>query len=97
MSKKYVIDIPEECSIPAIYKTASLAAGVNPDTVVNWDCTKILVSKEIFGAYQAYMKNEGQELSVGALWLTYGPKTSDRLRGGEVEIQDGFFHMKSNN
>lgn len=95
MSGISVIEIPEKCSISAIYKAATVAAGFSADDVENWDCTKIIVSADIYNAYKAYMVSEGQELSVGSMWLICGPKTSDKLHGGEVEIQDGFIQMKS--
>lgn len=91
----HAIDIPENCSITAIYEAASTAAGIDPEAVESWDCRKILVSNEIFDAYEAYMKEQGRELSIGALWLAVGPKISDNLHDGEVEIQDGFFTLKN--
>lgn len=92
---KYVIEIPEKCSITAIYTAASVVAGIDPETVESWDCRRILVSNEIFDAYETYMKEQGQELSIGAQWLTVGPKICDSLHGGEVEIQNGFFTLKN--
>lgn len=94
MNKKYTVGIPEECSIPAIYKAATAAAGINPDAVKNWDCRKILVSPDFFTAYQAYMEQQNQAMSTGVLWLMCGPKVCETLGSGEVEIQDGFFTTK---
>lgn len=92
---KLVIEIPEKCSITAIYEAASVAAGIDPETVESWDCRRILVSNEIFDAYEAYMKEQSRELSIGALWLAVGPKICDSLHDGEVEIQNGFFTIKN--
>ena len=54
---------------------------------VNYDCRKILVSKERFDAINmAYEDSE----DFAMRWLCLGPKTDEMLQGDEVIIEDGF-------
>lgn len=92
-SRRYTISIPEDCDIPDIYVVATIAAGFNPKSVKNWDCRKILVSQDIFDAYQTYMGRIGKAESVSGMWLMYGPKICLDLGPCEVEIQDGFLEF----
>lgn len=90
MSRAFTIVIPEECCISAIYDAVAIAAGKTP-ACAKYDCRRILVSKDIFDTYCAYMESEGQKDSIGAHWLLFGPKVSESLPPSTVEIQEGFF------
>ena len=90
MNTVYNIQIPEKCSIPAIYRATAVAAGKKPGKV-HYDCRHIMVSKDIFDAYEAYMEAIGCKEAIGSEWMIYGPKVNEKLPEATVEIEDGFF------
>ena len=91
MNMIFTIAIPEDCSIIAIYNAAAVAAGENPALIKKYDCRHILVSKDIFGTYEAYMQRAGQKDNIGAYWLLFGPKVDENLPAVSVKIKEGFF------
>lgn len=91
MNMVFTIDIPEDCSIIAIYNAAAVAAGKDPALVNKYDCRHILVSKDIFDTYEAYMQRTGQKDNIGACWLLFGPKVDESLPAASVKIKEGFF------
>lgn len=91
MNMVFTIAIPEDCSIIAIYNATAVAAGKDPALIKKYDCRHILVSKDIFDAYEAYMQRTGQRDSTGTYWLLFGPKVDDSLPASTVKIQEGFF------
>lgn len=94
--QKYIIKIPEECSISNIYDTIAATAGLSLEGL-GFDCRKVCVSEDIFKAFEAYMVANNREDAIGAIWLVIGPKVKESLSGGEVEIEDGFFvNLESN-
>lgn len=69
-------------------------------STIQYDCRKILISKEIQDyiyysyhiLYPELSKRDPLELKayVTAILLTHGPKVSEGLKGYEVEILEGF-------
>ena len=90
MNMVFTIAIPEDCSIIAIYNAAAVAAGKDPASH-KYDCRHILVSKDIFDAYEAYMQRTGQKDNIGACWLLFGPKVDENRPAVSVKIKEGFF------
>jgi len=82
---KLNIDLVNE-GIVSFYDRVAEAIGVDPSTV-EYDCRKILVSKERFEAISC---NYDDAEYFGMFWACYGPKTDERLTCDEVEIEEGF-------
>lgn len=88
----------EPTTIMELYNKVAVAAGVDPDKVETYDCTKILVAKDLQDAVYAKYEQEINPYEVnvafGMDWCCYGPKTDEGLEDGTVEYEDEFFKME---
>jgi len=77
--------------IVAFYDAIARRLGYNIDRV-NYDCSKIDVSENIFNEIEQWYKdnkNSGPE-QIGMIWVCYGPKVNSELTDYEVVIEEGF-------
>lgn len=93
--KEVVVTLPENepvGSIPDLFRQVALLAGYSLDGKYTFDCAKIEVARSIKDMIFAEMADEGaSNLSMGMLWVCYGPKVVDDLKDGQVRVQPGFF------
>lgn len=76
--------------IVSFYDAIARRLGYNIDRV-NYDCTKIDVSENIYNEIEQYYKedNRGPE-QIGMIWVCYGLKVNSELTDYEVIIEEGF-------
>lgn len=95
MSDKDVkIELEQEecyCGIPEFYNLIARKLGYKPQKV-QFDCTKICVSKavqnQIFNFYK--IENEASETAIGQTWVKYGPKANLPHAACVVSVEKGF-------
>lgn len=79
------------CGIPEFYDMIAQKLGYDPQKV-QYDCTKICVSKpvqdQIFSYYET--ENNASEEALGSTWVRFGPKTNLPHSTYIVDIQRGF-------
>ena len=77
--------------IMQFYDNVAAAAGYDPE-VMRYDCTKILVARNIQTRIFAVLDAQSTERHYTAMmWCLRGPKTDDALADDTVELQTGFF------
>lgn len=87
----------EPMTIMELYNKVAIAAGVNPDDVKSFDCTKILVARNLQDAVIEKYRQccNDYRLAFGMAWCCYGPKTEDTLEEGTVEYEDDFLKLEA--
>ena len=80
------------CSIPEFYLKVAEKAGYAEMDDVRYDCAKIHITETIQETIYNYYGEVRQidEIGVGMLWLSIGPKADLEGDGYVVEIEDGF-------
>lgn len=86
----------EPMMIIDLYNKVAVAAGVDPDKVKNYDCTKIRVAENLQDAVVEKYKQECRDykLAFGMDWVCFGPKVDKDLEDGVVEYEDEFMKME---
>lgn len=78
------------CGIQDFYDVIAKHLGYDPQTV-QYDCTKIDVSKPVQDQIFAFYEESGQsQEAISQAWVCYGPKTSIKHHECIAEIQPGF-------
>lgn len=79
------------CGIPEFYNMIARKLGYEPKKV-QFDCTKICVSKavkaQIFNFYKT--ENKASEAAIGQTWVDYGPKANLPHNTCVANVQNGF-------
>lgn len=87
---RYTIEVKVQ-SITKLYDSVAEAMGIDPSKVKSYDCRQILVSNEIANAVEeSYGYTVEDKGRFGMAWLCFGPKVSEKLHDGEVEVEEGF-------
>lgn len=84
----------EECkttSIAELFDTIARKMGNSRTKSLQYDCTKILVSKPVYAAYCAACDEKNiSPLTVTKMWASFGPKASIDQEEYLAEPLDGF-------
>ena len=83
----------DECShgLTELYKSVARKMGYDDLEAIEFDCTKIDVSKPVFDAFEEYVLTQGgSRVEVGMVWCFAGPKAT--IDGNEylAEPHEGF-------
>lgn len=84
--------VQKHTTIPNLYDCIAIKMDLPIADDVRYDCTKICVAnniqEEIFDYYRRMGKDE---MSIGMMWVCYGPKAIDSLEDDEVEVEEGWY------
>ena len=86
-TRKVTIAVSDKCSLTYLNDAVVRAIGKNPEKV-SCDYSKLVVSRDIYNSFKAYIKSLGWDQSAAAeVWSEFGLSISESLTGGEVEIR----------
>lgn len=74
---------------------ASLYRQLGWDGGDELDPTKILINRDQWREVCTRLNASEKGLTAGYTWVNYGPSVSDRVRYGEVLIEDGAFEQRA--